>query len=67
MSVCLPVAVGAVSGGDDVLGADERPAAAGQRRLPRVHNRRHPGELARAGVPTLDDPPLAATAGLTAH
>ena len=66
MSVCLPVAVGAVSGGDDGVGADERPAAAGQRRLPRVHDRRHPGELVDAGVPPRDDPP-SATARLTAH
>ena len=63
---CLLVTVCAVRGCDDVVGVDECPSAAGQGRLARVHERRHPGVLVHTRVGAVDDP-AAATAGLAAH
>ena len=63
---CILVSVCAVCCGNDVVGVDECPSAAGQGRLARVHERRHPGVLVHTRVGTVDDP-AAATAGLAAH
>ena len=50
----------------DVVGVDECPSAAGQGRLARVHDRRHPRVLVHARVGPVDDSP-APTVGLAAH
>ena len=54
-----------MGGGDDVVCVDERPSAAGLRRLPRVHDRRHPRELVHRRVAPVYDPP-ASSVGLAA-
>ena len=55
-----------MSGGYDVVCADECPPAAGQWRLTRVHDGRHPGVLVHAGVGAVDYP-TAPTVGSAAH
>ena len=62
----LLITVCTVSGGYDVVCADECPPAAGQWRLTRVHDGRHPGVLVHAGVGAVDYP-TAPTVGSAAH